>query len=157
MLSQFPSAMVGDWISAQAKTHQVIWPQGWAFYSRTDTASFVVLYQPDQSGRQAAVTHQAADPEHLWGLRRVVNGEVIELAAVGALVPRERWRPCGGADIDTCRPPLDGNPPTRITAPLRVITACGQALLARERPAPWGSGTSRLISEVASVELTCPR
>ncbi|WP_231949841.1 hypothetical protein [Alloactinosynnema sp. L-07] len=149
--------MVGDWISAQAKTHQVIWPQGWAFYSRTDTASFVVLYQPDQSGRQAAVTHQAADPEHLWGLRRVVNGEVIELAAVGALVPRERWRPCGGADIDTCRPPLDGNPPTRITAPLRVITACGQALLARERPAPWGSGTSRLISEVASVELTCPR
>ncbi|HVK26098.1 MAG TPA: hypothetical protein VM677_32475 [Actinokineospora sp.] len=149
--------MVGDWISAQGKTHQVIWPQGWAFYSRTNTASFVVLYQPDRSGGLTAITHQAADPEHLWGLRRVVNGEVIELAAVGALVPRERWRPCGATDIDSCRTGVDGTPPTRITAPLRVIDACGPALLARERPAAWGAGTDRIISEVATVELTCPR
>ncbi|GAB2813152.1 hypothetical protein [Lentzea nigeriaca] len=150
-VTYLPTGVVGDSINARQDTAKLIWPMAWRFYVNSAEREFTVAYR--QSGDSfVPLTRPAADARYQYGLNRTSYGDMARLVSAARSVQPGQWRDCDAADIAGCSGVITEAPRTPI--PDRFAPhVCGPVVFAVERPS--ADRTTRRVTRVAAVELTC--
>ena len=131
-------------------------PQGWAFFTRDPREPVARLYRaagPEWS--LASYTNSSA--RSLFGLSRRARALNVELAALLAEVPRDRWMACRST-LETC---LREAAPSGVALSNRSTTrqVCGGFAVERQPPVPWAWSRSaeriHMPSEVVRLDVRC--
>ncbi|MEV6235273.1 hypothetical protein [Lentzea sp. NPDC051838] len=146
-----PTRVAGEEITARQDTAKLIWPMAWRFYINSAEREYTVAYQ-QAAGEFVPLSHPAADARYLHGISRTSYGDAIRVVSTAQSIQADQWRDCDAPDVSACRDVIAGAPRTRI--PDRFAPhVCGPAVFTIERPSD--ERTTRRISRVAAVELTC--
>jgi len=131
-------------------------PQGWAFFTRDPREPVDRLYRGTASGwAQATFTNSSA--RNLFGLSRAARALNVEMAALLAELPPDRWLECRST-LEACLREADSH---GVTLHNRSLTrlACGALTVQRQPPVPWAWSRNaeriHMPSEVVRLNVRC--
>jgi antimicrobial peptide system SdpA family protein len=122
---------------ALARPASTLFPQGWAFFTKSPRDPILTAYEFDARGRAHRIPEiTASDVRNLFGINRRGRAIGTEMALLLDLVPPERWVECG-SDGDGCVAGARVGDPPRVVSPVPGPRLCGEVALAEESAVPY--------------------
>jgi antimicrobial peptide system SdpA family protein len=137
-----------------SRTMQVLFPEGWAFFTADPTAVYPQAYELGPGGRWIATGGSLAVPSDLFGLDRSRRAQGTEMALVLQGVPAADWRNCSGGPT-TC---LSAAPTAvHVVNTSTLQNLCGDVGFVEQQMLPWAWRNTATVmpSQVVRVEVRC--
>ena len=156
------AAVRPGWFMSARVTVLRVWPQGWAFFTRSPLSADYGAYQIEPDGRlHDALLGPYARPENLFGVSRRARAQGPELALLVNKIPDAAWQECHGSGYSAAECGASTTTPVVLTNNSLVPSLCGPAfLLTKDEPVPWAwqqlTHHQRKTHQMAAVTITCP-
>lgn len=147
---------------AQRDAAQTVWPQGWAFFTKSPRSVEIIPFRRVSGHwRLAAMTPQVR-LANAFGLSRRQRAQGPEVAILSDAIPSSGWTACDAYSPDECSPVLQRLAPVQLQNTALDPSLCGQILFALGRPVPWAyagltGGHTWRVERAALTELQCAR
>jgi hypothetical protein len=134
--------------------YQVMWPQGWSFFTGLER-DVLVVYRFTRSE-----TEPETAPGRLGGLSRIGEARIDQTRWLARRVPERFWQVCDPTPAPQCARRLDRTLVFGVANPVRGPLLCGLVAIAAERPPAhrWFELPEwpRQARRVAIVDVRCP-
>lgn len=131
-------------------------PQGWAFFTKDAQSEYVVPYRVEHDRRFVDVARgSGSNARWLFGWDRRGRAQGVEIAALLADIPRDRWRTCAASE--PCESGSSAKP-LRVRNPMSEPALCGPLQLRAFRPIPWAwrsLTTEPELVETIALDVRC--
>jgi antimicrobial peptide system SdpA family protein len=160
LLAQLPRDSMPDELSHRAASYELLWPQGWSFFSDAPHQDRIVAYHVEPDGDLSTEDSLQARPGSLWGLRRTTYFRLVETEYIASRIPRSSWIACSTPTAPSCLRQSDEPVWQEMENPFHASALCGRVLFAVERP-DLGSGqirggeVPRRVVTIAPTSLRC--
>ncbi|GIF11377.1 SdpA family antimicrobial peptide system protein [Actinoplanes teichomyceticus] len=134
LLAQLPPGSMPHTLSRRAASYELLWPQGWSFFSAAPRQDRTVAYRVQPDGSLSTEDSVQARPGSWWGLRRTTYFRLVETEYVASRIPPSSWITCDAPTAASCLQRA-GRPAWPVTNnPFHASALCGRVLFAVERP-----------------------
>lgn len=153
-----PNVLTSSPRSAVATGIQTLFPQGWAFFTKSPREPAAVPYIRDDRGRWVnAGSLPQASSVNAFGLSRNQRAESTELAIIASRIPA--FVNC--ADYVSICLATAVPPPTTLPSPTRRQAFCGEVTIVMQEPVKFGYRDrvpeQTRATKIARVEIQCRR
>jgi antimicrobial peptide system SdpA family protein len=131
-------------------------PQGWAFFTKDAQSEYVVPYRSEDDQRFVDLGYgSGSNPRWAFGWNRQGRAQGVEIAALLADIPKERWTTCAASDSCESR---SSAAPVSVRNPMSRPTLCKRLQLRAFKPVPWAwrsLTTEPDLVEMISLDVRC--
>lgn len=131
---------------------RVVFPQGWAFFTKSPREPELTAYQLDADSRviQELNSGPNATPKWYFGINRTARSQEYELRYIAEVLGNVAWTQCEDGARLSCLQDID-DPGHKIHNPFALQTICGRVALVRHTVIPWAYA-NRGLDTVGSAE-----
>jgi antimicrobial peptide system SdpA family protein len=129
---QIENNLISDRIDKKYVTlARIVLPQGWNFFTKPPTDSFLMVYRGDASGHLELLTNESSSPEARLGLSRNVRARGIEIGHIAPQLNQSRmWKDCKARDTSCLR--FDRSAKVSVNNPVAGADLCGKLIIAEQ-------------------------
>lgn len=115
-----------------------IFPQGWAFFSRSPRDANYAVYTLDgapQGSVRSLTAWPSTTASNLYGLSREGRSQGVEAASLALKTPPDKWHSCADTpDPALCIEGIASTDPSSVENPVYSPSLCGTVFIAAVRP-----------------------
>lgn len=138
---------------------RTVFPQGWNFFTKPPTDSYLVMYSVEDDTSLELQVHESSSPNAAFGISRNMRSRGIEL---GHLAPQvghdDGWHECDGG-VESCLT-YEADQAIEAVNPVDGAYFCGTYVMAKQKVTPRAYRTVTeeryRIEAFTSLQIACP-
>src|SRR5688572_5307737 len=126
LTSQLPRSSMPGLLVDPSATYDLLWPQGWGFFSAAPRKERTVAYPVSPGGMVRPADLVQMHPSTWWGWRRSTYFRLVETDALVTGIPDHYWMDCHSQTVAGCLNKFRNSAQFEMVNPYRGSTLCGE-------------------------------
>lgn len=136
-----------------------IFPQGWAFFTKSPVTPRYTVYAVDRGGYSARSDQIEIGLGNFFGLNRAYRNAQSESEWIERSLVAEDLIECKSGDTFSCFDGISSDLSLRLTSPMKSPMYCGELFVAERTPVPWTwltlTGENVRTTQVGRIAVSC--